>query len=830
MGYQGKSGIQTIKWNASSTKVLDPYIHQIPIYKVTFTLSSSGIKAVFDAMDDNYKNYDEGWNDGRYFGYPVGIEFWTSDTTNNHIKIQSDGPWNWGPGYGNHTLTFIKTWSQLGINNINSYINTNNKSIYFRPLCVGCDMVHNPKSLLTIFTNDPQYTNWPSTCDNYTYQIIKDHTHIAEPISILSKTTGTTITVTTPNTSCQVGLVNSNNYVSSWKSVNSSRKYTFTGLSQGNTYKIRVRQKCSCGAYIYNDLTRNNSTNIKTWSISDNTETNQNTYKQLTFKANYTAGTRGDDNGSSEQITYNLWKLSSDNEVSSLVNTITEVNNTAVTFTGLQNSTNYLCKAYITGGIADQSNNADAVAQIRRGTGKPYSVSQYINNKTDITAKLKISIKNLQYTYGSSNTNGLKSIDIQVSKYDNINQEYIDVTSTVLTNSIINSNLQSNSSIDKEIELTNLVSNTKYKIECTYLGYSKYGINNTLVAGETSQQTLNSYFTTNKGTSIISIENLVSSIKAVKFDLLSTEAKSNLPDLPSGNSKYEMKLYYINDNNVETLDQTLTIPNYMFVENGSGSKLEGASFGVYFKNATATLIFHYDNYSSVNMQPTAGIRCNSLYRIDVIDTSNNYEVVLEKYFRTDPLFAVVDDIIQTQDSLEFHVYAIDKTGNYIQTDAINKSTVFKETTIEPIIALEDVDYQNESLDSFLYANNTQIGKLNDNQNGTYSYINTIINSPTLWTASSIDDNSKTSFTVKKIIYKYNSLVYYTMHRAKLGISDGYNTVYTTKLIATSFPYNYIYYNGSWHKLMPYIYYNGSWQPLIIYIRYAAGWRLPDGNS
>ena len=112
-----------------------------------------------------------------------------------------------------------------------------------------------------------------------------------------------------------------------------------------------------------------------------------------------------------------------------------------------------------------------------------------------------------------------------------------------------------------------------------------------------------------------------------------------------------------------------------------------------------------------------------------------------------------------------------------------------------------------------------------------SYINTIINSnPALWTASSIDDNSKTSFTVKKIIYKYNSLVYYTMHRAKLGISDGYNTVYTTKLIATSFPYNYIYYNGSWHKLMPYIYYNGSWQPLIIYIRYAAGWRLPDGNS
>ena len=81
MGYQGKSGIQTIKWNASSTKVLDPYIHQIPIYKVTFTLSSSGIKAVFDAMDDNYKNYDEGWNDGRYFGYPVGIEFWTYNNT-----------------------------------------------------------------------------------------------------------------------------------------------------------------------------------------------------------------------------------------------------------------------------------------------------------------------------------------------------------------------------------------------------------------------------------------------------------------------------------------------------------------------------------------------------------------------------------------------------------------------------------------------------------------------------------------------------------------------------------------------------------------------------
>ena len=829
MGYQGKSGIQTIKWNASSTKYLDPYIHQIPIYKVTFTLSSSGLTAVFNAMDDNYQTYNEGWYDGRYFGYQVGIEFWTSDTTNNRIIIQSDGPWKWGPGYGNHTLKFIKTWNELGINNINSYINTNNKSIYFRPLCVGCDMVNNPKSLLTRFTNDPQRTDWPSTCDSYTYQIIKDHTHIAKPIPILSKTTGTTITVKTPNTSCQVGLVNSNNYVSSWKSVNSSCKYTFTGLSQGNTYKIRIRQKCSCGAYIYNDLTRNNSTNIKTWSISDNTETNQNTYKQLTFKANYTAGTRGDDNGSSEQITYNLWKLSSDNEVSSLVNTITEDNNTAVTFTGLQNSTNYLCKAYITGGIADQNNNADAVAQIRRGTGKPYSVSQYINNKTT-TTKLKISIKNLQYTYGSSNTNGLKSIEIQVFEYNN----NIDVTSTVLTNSTISySDLQSNSNIDKEIELNNLVSNTKYKIVCTYLGYSKYGINNTSVIGEKSQQTLNSYFTTNKATSIISIENLVSSIKAVKFDLLSTEAKSNLP---SGSYKYKMKLYYINDNDEtlnQTLDQTLNIPNSMFVENvenGSGSILKGASFGVYFKNATADLDLHYDNFNSTNMQPTAGIRCNSLYRIDVIDTSNNDEVVLEKYFRTDPLFAVVDDIIQTQDSLEFHVYAIDKMGNYIQTDAINRSTVFKETEIEPIIALEDVDYQNESLDSFLYANNTQIGKLNDNQNGTYSYINTIINSPTLWTASSIDDDSKTSFTVKKIIYKYKSLVYYTMHRAKLGISDGYNTVYTTKLIATSFPYNYIYYNGSWHKLMPYIYYNGSWQPLIIYIRYAAGWRLPDGNS
>lgn len=829
MGYQGKSGIQTIKWNASSTKVLDPYIHQIPIYKVTFTLSSSGIKAVFDAMDDNYKNYDEGWNDGRYFGYPVGIEFWTSDTTNNHIIIQSDGLWYWGPGYGNHTLTFVKTWNQLGINNINSYINTNNKSIYFRPLCVGCDMVNNPKSVLTRFTNDPQRTDWPSTCDSYTYQIIKDHTHIAKPIPILSKTTGTTITVKTPNTSCQIGLVNSNNYVSSWKSVNGSCKYTFTGLTKGNTYKIRVRQECSCGAYFYNDLIRNNSTNIRTWSISDNTETNQNTYKQLTFKANYTAGTRGDNNESSEQITYNLWKLSSDNEVSSLVNTLTEDNNTAVTFTGLQNSTNYLCKAYITGGIADQNNNADAVVQIRRGTGRPYSVSQYINNKTTTTAKLKISIKNLQYTYRSSNTNGLNSITIQVFKYNNNTNSY-DIEITSLARTITSSSdLQSNSNIDKEIEFTNLTANTKYRIQCTYLGYSKYGIDHTSsVVGEKSQQTLNSCFTTNKETSIIlTINNLVSSIKAVKFDLLSTEAKSNLP---SGSSKYKMELYYINDNG-ETLDQTLTIPNSMFVENGSGSKLEGASFGVYFKNATATLNLHYDNYSSANMQPTAGIRCNSLYRIDVIDTSNNNEVVLEKYFRTDPLFAVVDDIIQTQDSLEFHVYAIDKAGNYIQTDAINKSTVFKETEIEPIIALKDVDYQNESLDSFLYANNTQIGKLNDNQNGTYSYINTIINSnPALWTASSTDDDSKTSFTVKRIIYKYKSLVYYTMHRAKLGISDGYNTVYTTKLIATSFPYNYIYYNGSWHKLMPYIYYDGSWQPLVVYIRYNAGWRLSDGNS
>ena len=690
-------------------------------------------------------------------------------------------------------------------------------------------MVNNPKSVLTRFTNDPQRTDWPSTCDSYTYQIIKDHTHIAKPIPILSKTTGTTITVKTPNTSCQIGLVNSNNYVSSWKSVNGSCKYTFTGLTKGNTYKIRVRQECSCGAYFYNDLIRNNSTNIRTWSISDNTETNQNTYKQLTFKANYTAGTRGDNNESSEQITYNLWKLSSDNEVSSLVNTLTEDNNTAVTFTGLQNSTNYLCKAYITGGIADQNNNADAVVQIRRGTGRPYSVSQYINNKTTTTAKLKISIKNLQYTYRSSNTNGLNSITIQVFKYNNNTNSY-DIEITSLARTITSSSdLQSNSNIDKEIEFTNLTANTKYRIQCTYLGYSKYGIDHTSsVVGEKSQQTLNSCFTTNKETSIIlTINNLVSSIKAVKFDLLSTEAKSNLP---SGSSKYKMELYYINDNG-ETLDQTLTIPNSMFVENGSGSKLEGASFGVYFKNETATLNLHYDNYSSANMQPTAGIRCNSLYRIDVIDTSNNNEVVLEKYFRTDPLFAVVDDIIQTQDSLEFHVYAIDKTGSYLQTDAINKSTVFKETTIEPIIALKDIDYQNESLDSFLYANNTQIGKLNDNQNGTYSYINTIINSnPALWTASSIDDDSKTSFTVKKIIYKYKSLVYYTMHRAKLGISDGYNTVYTTKLIATSFPYNYIYYNGSWHKLMPYIYYDGSWQPLVVYIRYNAGWRLSDGNS
>lgn len=58
---------------------------------------------------------------------------------------------------------------------------------------------------------------------------------------------------------------------------------------------------------------------------------------------------------------------------------------------------------------------------------------------------------------------------------------------------------------------------------------------------------------------------------------------------------------------------------------------------------------------------------------------------------------------------------------------------------------------------------------------------------------------------------YTDLDPLSMNKVSVSVTDGVNTVTASTLIQTSYPYIYIYHNGTWHRAAAYVYKNGSWK-------------------
>ena len=88
-----------------------------------------------------------------------------------------------------------------------------------------------------------------------------------------------------------------------------------------------------------------------------------------------------------------------------------------------------------------------------------------------------------------------------------------------------------------------------------------------------------------------------------------------------------------------------------------------------------------------------------------------------------------------------------------------------------------------------------------------------------------------NYQIDNKIYSNNLTWYYCEYEITGVISDGYNEVTAEVTAHTTFPYSWIYINGSWKRVMPYIYTNNNWEPAVEHnnIYTGNGWKESNGE-
>lgn len=907
--YNGRTGNIEIEWNGVNNKIISdyPYIHQTPPYRVIFTLSKSGISVTFDVPYYFYKKHgvtnikNAYGNDYRwFFNFNVGFEFWTDDTKDDHKKINL-GKFifdfhNYSDLQNNpskYKKTFPeKKWSDLGITNIANYINNNNKNIYFKPLCQGCDKtkvknkwVAKWKVLHEYIDDGGNEISKCVSCDKFVYKIIKEHQHIAKPEITLLKTTGTTIKIKASDGNAFEGMINTDSRYNDSDSTNNN-ELLFTNLKKETTYTLTIRRKCSCGNYIYS-----NSKKIKTWNVilddkKSSSVLNCGGYHRIHVAAKQKEGTRGINNNSdsgNDGIKYDLYNsINNGDNIGTRKTSIDHNHNSGdnyterggpyssiAKFTGLDSNTYYYCKAYSINNITNQDNNTpDTIKESIFKTAKRFTVDNVSITPKNDKVIINATISNLDDTYIKNNNeyiNGLDSLEISV-----INKVTKEKTINTLTNLTI-SNIKNTYSFKISTSVDYLSSGTSYDIMLNFIGYSKYGIDHTTDTNEECKRSINrSFTTTSAGGEIINLE---SSIKAVKFDFKIND--SSLESQPTG-TKYKAILYktyetsdpnsdnpnattvnedlyvdkYIDNSNINNRpNYELLIPNNKFTNYDNTSKIvEGLSFGVFNQRNNFDYLYGKNNYNTY-IESSVGITCNTTYRIKIVDTTNNDNIVAVYDFDTKQLEAKTNMIIM-QDSIKVITKPIiinenfsvnDFSGNtsnieYKDTDTINTKSEIRTINNdqnselnysigayahEDYRSFNDLNYYVDTSDNhddpnaifYNYIDNQKIfiykAHMDNNQNINQEHEIKIINN---------DQDNQYDHT--EIIHEFNNLTYFCYHKIRFYLTDGYNIRLVEVNCNTTYPYIaelHNYTNGvyaGYNRLMAYIFHNGEWRPII----------------
>ena len=274
-----------------------------PDYNLTFTLSASLQLSVV------FKDY------GKYsFNYDVGF---VAEGANN-VSVSKTDRLSFGStpnggnfGYGNN-LTLSGDLSSLSFP----------ITLYFT--CGGCNAETTGGTSPIEWQNDAKFIIYDAR-----------HTHIGDISGpTLSSITATSITASGGEEVCLV----TNGTDGTWY----KSPHTFTGLNKATTYSFKCRKKCpDCPE----DIERSSTASAKTWGITGSCLSSG--AKSLTYTATYTKGDGYADYNPA--ITYYLYESKDGNYIKG---PIQKNNGESATFTGLDPSKTYYCKA-CTNGIDD---------------------------------------------------------------------------------------------------------------------------------------------------------------------------------------------------------------------------------------------------------------------------------------------------------------------------------------------------------------------------------------------------------------------------------------------------------------------------------------------
>lgn len=803
----------TVKWNRKNeTLELTRYKHTKPVYYVDITLKNKEITANFVPKSNPY---------GASFGYNIGIKVWSGSTS---ATIYGQQQWVWG------NINSSYTHNSNDDRSITIDISKMSLPIYIQPVCTGCD--HDKHSTYHEFCEEG--------CDSYVYKIISAHTHINNPSApIIVKTSGTTITVKAAS-DCQVGEVKNDGSVSSWKNLDSSsNQYTFTGYSKGTSHTFKARKKCSCGTYYYSG-----TTTAKTWTIANKTASKQGYFHKATCEAIHTPGTKG--SSDTTKIHYDLYKVtynSSGKETSrTAVNGKSESSNTAVTFTGLTQNTNYVCVAYSTD-IKNKNSTYDNKVEMKIKTATIFSVQNTSVSKSDISGF------NVNTQVKHNDALNVKCT-IDVYKYGTTTLEK---TETVF--------LPDDSSVSTLFDTLSF--GTKYTIKCTYTGTSKD-------SKDTSEKyTVTKTLVTSTKNADINIENIKRSARAVKFDVsTNVDIQAHINDDTNSNRYTFYKCIKIfNDNNEEvSYDEILSnmgyndtnwseytvIPNTDFSSSNSGDsadayKAKDLSYGIADDNNNGPGLLYGRRY---------------IIYIKCVDNESRpiTESECASTFSTWNFYLDFGILETTQNSIKCRIDVRRYDGNYTDYDEISTNSKYTHISNPSINPVTNNLYQNSSLASYVYnATTNPNGVLNittESTNPEYEYRTTDISK----TEKLIYENNN----CHRHIFTFSNLIYYCDHKVIVGITDGFNVITTEQYIQTEFPYIRVYTNGfngtivneiideddegnttttieekevevsaGWHKAIPYVFINDEWVPAVPLIydkNKSKSWKIPNGDD
>lgn len=921
--YVGGDEDVTIEWDGKTELINNDenkgyvYLHQTPPYRVRFKFTKDEITAIFDTACDKLYHHDNqlslqtnketGHQDSYwFFEYPVGFEIYTSTDINN--KIECTNTWSWSNSNNAEPLYISKKWKDIiGTNtNIESYLYADNK-VYFRPICQGCCRPNRDQPVPFIDDHDDnsKKSNIGKNCvrcAKYRYVLKKTHQHIAPNITVL-KTTGTTIKIKASDGNAFEGKLNTDSRYND----STNNELLFTNLKKETIYTLTIRQKCSCGEYFY--CTKK----IKTWDvIFDDKKSldvlNCGGYHRIHVAANQKKGTIGINSNSgsgNDGIKYDLYNSINNGANIDTFKTSIDHNSgnnyyterggrysSIAKFTGLDSDTYYYCEAYNINNITNQNNTPDTIKKSIFKTAKKFTVDNVSiipkNDKVIISA----TISNLDDTYIKNNNNneyinGLNKLEIGVTQ---INTE---TTKTKTLTNLTISNIKNTYSFKISTSVDELSPGTSYNITLDFTGYSKYGIvdrttntdeNHVYDTNEECKRSIQRSFTTASANG--EIINLESSIKAVKFDF-----KIDDDSLGTG-SKYKASLYTIigdtktsykdkyikpDNSNINSRPkyELLSIPNNKF-EDFQGSNttkiIRGLSFGVFNNNNQDNFTYLYGENNDYD--ESVGIDCNTTYKIEIIDTTNN-NIVAEYYFSTKQLEAETD-IIARQDSITLITKPIITINNEILTDSdennniitsyIDKDTINTKSKIRTVIeynnnnliennsygieAYSHEDYRSDNdLNSYVSSvnnDNAIFDKEISNNIIKYKYIchNGDINQSTNQDHEvKIINNQNNQYDHTEIIHKFNNLTYYCYHRVFFKLTDGYNNTDIEIYCNTAFPYAFIslHQNIAYvaSQIETYVYHDGVWKIIIPHIckKYLDSnneehikWLVCDGNQ